>query len=683
MNSLLLTTWSFFRNIGYLFIIFILAFIIFNAPDQSKDFVLAFIDGSEPSYYVSVAILLFFWSYITWYSACIILEISPVNYQFINEKLAEYFCLFIGYIPSIIMAITFFMAHSVKLGFASLLAGLAFLLFFKWRDRANTGPGKWPSKVNVLKHNLNGKGEERTPSFREELKFIDGYPNVLFYFMVIGIFFLILLIILCIPSLLIWSSRTLRPAAVVILSITFLTYLFTVLFYFHDLKTRPFVFIILFWLVICSTCNDNTKVTVTRNFKDLQDFRLTPRAAFDKWYNKKVAAWELVHEPNDSMPVIFIATQGGGIRGEIWTSEVLNLLRDSIRGFYDQVFCIGGASGGTVGAVYYNAFVYDSLNNQHKNAAITFENFQKFTCADCISPVTASFVFGENLQRFLPWPAASLERSKIMMQAFSTSYYKHLKSGLTDSSFLNMYYPNDDSSKFNCDIPSLFVNGVLAETGQRVITSDLKIKDIGNFQNDIDFFDKVRGHITIATASLNCMRFPLLLSGGLFNKEKSKDASYSIGHIVDGGYRENTGLQAMYSLMSELKERFKGKPIKPFLIYLRNGGFEYDPAKEDSTNAMRLLHDIGTPVRALLNVNGTSVPALGIMKMIEQQQANDNPLNMYYNQIWLKDPKYNNKDAFPLGLYISDTACTKLRLRAQKIPEINTQLFEMLKHYFK
>ncbi len=179
------------------------------------------------------------------------------------------------------------------------------------------------------------------------------------------------------------------------------------------------------------------------------------------------------------------------------------------------------------------------------------------------------------------------------------------------------------------------------------------------------------------------MRFPLLLSGGSFNNQKTAKHCYSIGHMVDGGYRENTGLQAMYSLMCELKDKFKGKSIKPILLYLRNGGFEYNTAKADSTNAMRLLHDIGVPFRALLNVNGTSVPSLGIMKMIEQQEANDNPLNMYYNQIWLKDPRYIPDEKFPLGLYISDSAAAKLRRRAEQITSINFALMETLKRYFK
>ena len=688
----LIIIWSLLRNVGYLFLIFIMAFVLLNVPDQSKDFITAFLDQSEPNYYFSVAVLLFLWSYITWYSACVILEISPVNLEFINEKLAENFCLCIGFIPSFIMAITFFksVTHDrilfpIVLGVISISLGIIFLLFFKWRDNRNFQNNKWPDKAAITEHNYDSHGFERTPTFREEINFIRKYPNVVFYFKTIGIFIILLWGLLCIPSILIPFSRMLKPASVIILILAFFTYLSTVVYYFHDMKTRPFVFFILAWLIFFSICNDNTRIPITKDFKDLKDFRITPGEAFDKWYAKKDSEWIKCHDLTTAMPVIFIATQGGGVRGEMWTSEVLHVLGDSLRGFYNQVFCIGGASGGTVGAVYYNAFVYDSLHNIKNDTSISFKHFQTFAKADCISPVTASFAFGENLQHFLPFPVVGLERSKVMMEAFSSSYKKNLNSSLAESSFLSLYYPNDDPSRFNCDLPSLFINGVIAETGQRVITSDLKLSLSDNFKDDVDFFAKIKGHITIATASLNCMRFPLLLSGGLFSRRIKIDSSLSIGHVVDGGYRENTGLQAMYSLMSELKDKFKAKHIKPFLIYLRNGGVEYDSAKADTTNAaLRLLHDLRVPFTGLLKVNGTSVPSLGIMKMIQQQQANDNPLNMYYNEIWLKDPLYHDSTRiFPLGLYMSNGAADSLRNRAAQITNINVELMDTLRRYFK
>ena len=702
----LLIIWSFLRNISYLFLIFIVAYFLLYGTDQAKDFIISFKDLSEPGYFISVAVLLYFCSYITWYSASIILQISPVNKMFIEDELANKFCLAVSYVPAFILGTALLIGQAFLSGLVSLLLGVLFVLFFYWLNNSKKWRREWPSENDIQNHTLTPEGLEKNPTIKEEIRFIRKYPDVLFYFLPMGIFFLCLVVLLSFNLPLIWITRTLRPAAVIILILAFLTYVFTVLYYFHDIKTRPFLLFIVAWLIFCSYFNDNTKIPITQNFKELKDFRLTPSQAFTKWQKEKLSKWDSTHDSTAPMPVIFIATQGGGIRGELWTIEVLHELERLMPGFYNQVFCIGGASGGTVGAIYNNAFVYDTLYHKEDTANLKFENFRKFASADCLSPVTASFAFGENLQRFLPFPIKSLERSKVMMKAFSRSYSLNLNSNLADSNLLSMYYPGDDTAQFNCNIPSLFINGVLAETGQQVITSNLRLQGSPNFKYDVDFFAKVKGHISIAAASLNCMRFPLLLSAGLFNNRINCKNSYSIGHIVDGGYRENTGLQAMYSLMSELKEKLIQPNIKPFLIYIRNGGFEYDPAKADSTNAMRLLHDIGVPFRALLNVNGTSVPALGIMKMIQQQIENGNPLNMYYNQVWLKDSLYKPEEKFPLGhymsnstqvslkdslkleekfplgLYMSDSAQVRLQRRAGKIATINVALVETLKGYF-
>jgi hypothetical protein len=153
-----------------------------------------------------------------------------------------------------------------------------------------------------------------------------------------------------------------------------------------------------------------------------------------------------------------------------------------------------------------------------------------------------------------------------------------------------------------------------------------------------------------------------------------------VGHVADGGYRENSGLQGMYSLMSELRNKFREYKVRPILIYIRNGNAEL--GKEDS-KAIRFMHDIGTPMKALLNVNGTSVPALGIMKMMEQQYNNGNPLEMYYGDIWLADTLFKSKVKFPLGLYISEKASHYLKLRAAAIPDIDKKLINQLKAAFE
>jgi len=673
--------WTLVRNVGYLFVLFALALIVFTVPDQADDFIVSFVEAGDVVYYITVGLLLVAWSYITWYSSSIILDVTPEDPINIENLDTEKFNRFVAYCPFLILAITFFQAKEVKeygnakmIGYIILAGGLLMMRYLRWLDKRNNDVRfkKWPSLAAIADH-LNMNGPDRIPTIKQELRFIFKYPNVRFYFREIGIGFLLLLILFCIPNVLIPVAQSLRPAAVIILSFCFITYVVTLLFYFHDIRHRPFAIIIVIILLSCSLFNDNTRI---EGISEINDIRLTPNEAFAKWYETKSVAWVERYHTTKGMPVIFIATQGGGIRGELWTIECLRKLSKEIPGFSDQVFCIGGASGGTVGAVYATAFQFDTLYNRD-NPALTTENLLDFAGTDCISPVTASFAFGENLQHFLPFPVGSLERSKIMMKAFSRAYESKLNSTLADSGLLKLYYPEYRKENFDVRVPSLFINGVLAETGQRIITSNLKTAGNTNFGSDIDFFDQTKEDISVATASLNCMRFPLLLSGGLFRDEnRGKDR----GHLADGGYRENTGLQAIYSLMCDLHLQMKKDSVTPVLLYFRNGNKE---VKDTFPDAIRMMHDIRTPFSALMNVNGTSAPALGIMEMIEHQVNVENPMRMITGYFWLNNSTFDSEATYPLGLYMSDKAKEALKNRADAILKIDSGDFYKVKKYFE
>ncbi len=686
--NFLIKFWQLTRNIGYMFVLLALAFVLFTLPDQADDFVQAIIEDFEIKYIFIFTTMLLFWSYITWYSSSIILDVSPTNFTLIEDFSTKKFNLFMGAVPFLIVANCFYQAKdfvSVPNNACFMAAGIVglgvlflfFLVYLEGRNDKASGKS-WPTNADVHNH-LFYKGEplEKAPTIKEEIAFIKRFKNLRFYFFTLGLAFLLLLLLFCIPDVLIPISRELRPASVLALSFCFLTYLCTVLFYFHDINQRPFALAITALILICSLWNDNTAIPVIQNTKLTQEIRLTPDKAFEKWYQQKYKYWSLYHNDTNSMPVVFIATQGGGIRGELWTIDCINQLKQSFPDFSKYLFCMGGASGGTVGAAYYAAFCFDSLANNGQKTKINYEQLREFANSDCISPVTAAYAFGENLQRFFPCPFPWLDRSKIMMQAFSKSYAEYLGRSTADSGLLSLYYPSYNRDSFNVNIPSIFINGVLAETGQRVITSNLNISQSKNFEHDIDFFTKVKADISVATASLKCMRFPLLLSGGLFYDGKYCN---KIGHIADGGYRENTGLQAMYSLLSELYPRLKSKKVRPILIYLRNGENEL---KEDSSKPIRLLHEIGTPFSALMHVNGTSAPALGMMKMIAQQKANGNPFKMRYGEIWLHNKNYHTAAKFPLGLYMSRAASQRLKERADSIEVVNTAFFDELKECFR
>ena len=82
-----------------------------------------------------------------------------------------------------------------------------------------------------------------------------------------------------------------------------------------------------------------------------------------------------------------------------------------------------------------------------------------------------------------------------------------------------------------------------------------------------------------ATALVNSARFPLVTPGGEFRDESGK----TLGHVVDGGYFENTGIETAYSLLRALLELKGQYPVKPVFIYIQNSRSDARSAPASST----------------------------------------------------------------------------------------------------
>ena len=675
--------WTVFLNVGYIFFILLIGYILFNVPDQCKDFIYIVLQGEAFHDYTvfKLLVLLILWSFITWYSACIMLQTDPMDFDYHQQYIVNtvvWLPKILGLIPFVIIFIAFASTQHLEdntTQYISLIV-LVFLALlqlgiFTWLDKLlgrrdifrskATNNTIFPSRDKLHEHYRHQEHSFKKiltpPTLRQERKFILQYSGMKHYFITGTLLILLFYILMSINYISIHISWFLTPGAVLIAALIVFTFLFTLLYYFNDIKYRPINVFLVIYLIICSYPNDNTEPYYTNSPTKVTERKTVPEG-FDKWVNDRYQSWIKHHPNNDSMPVYLIATQGGGIRGTYFTAEVLHYL-DTIaatdRSFFNQVFAISGVSGGGVGATFYTSYFFDSIHN--KSLAAKYERFNHFLKGDYLSPVTASYAFGDNLQRFLLLPFKFLERSKILGLSWKYKYKDSVGTSTLYSSFLSMWY--DSTGSFNTTVPSLFINGTLAENGQKVITSNLKI-DSPYFINDIDFHSTTKHEIDVTTSSLNCCRFPYLTSGASLVDE----SGCKKGHIVDGGYRENTGLQTLLNVYYTIKPYFYKKEykLKPIIIYLKNGEDEYTAPK-----ATTLLQDFKLPLITLYNVNGTSMPSKGIEEIMEEtfKDSLGKEPGKYY-RIWLAD-RYNKNIEFPLGWYMSNIVADSISARVRQI----------------
>lgn len=708
MNDFFKSLWWLIINVGYMLFILVIAFMVFTVPEQSDDFIYVFIQDFEIDYMIAVYSSLPIWCFITWYSSCIILQIDPVKGSLDRKDSKRHLTLslvmpkVLGILPCIIFAYAIASAEHLprnnhRLFHLILLASTGVAMWFlfqvvdkysevranvssKKSDRNNNAYevprgflpmfrmlfrvkpiGNWPSLREV--ENFKEKTNQMA-TIKQELIFIAQFTGVRFFYLYLGSFCLVLTLLLCVPSINLALSSWLRPGAIVIMSIASFTLMFTIIAYFHDYARRPFGIIILVLMITFSYWNDNTALNYLSN-RNVEK-RMTLDRVFDDWIRIKKSAWMEKH-PGTDMPVVLIATQGGGIRGLTWTTRIFHYLDSTHQGFMDQTFVISGVSGGGVGSTAYLSWMHDQQSAQ---SAPPYEKLNSFTKRDFLSPVTAAFAFGDCFQRFLPFPVSSLDRSKMLGRTWDEYYSECVGVNTFSRSFLEMWY---DNHAFNYKLPSLILNGTLAENGQRIVTSNLNLGRSRWFEDDIDFFEFTQGDISRSTAALNCSRFPVITSGALMTHGSDRK-----GHIVDGGYRENTGMQTLLNVFSSIRTRLNQEQgIKVLVIYLQNGSDE----RNDKVTAARAMQDLLVPLQGLIQVNGTGLAAKSVVQFAAQ--TFDEGLNANVRFLTFRlESRESTEIKLPLGWYMSEIVSKEIDKRIRAIPETDTTHVKILSSWF-
>ena len=344
------------------------------------------------------------------------------------------------------------------------------------------------------------------------------------------------------------------------------------------MKARiPILTWLLLFAIIISPLADNHAVRTTSG-------GVPPRAgvdaAFATWYGQLVADTQGAPAPR---PVFIVATEGGGIRAAYWTAAVLTSLSDTVPGFTQHLFAVSGVSGGSLGAVTYRALLAEPAGGpirKHARNALGF---------DALAPTISAFTQQDFVQRFLFVPILP-DRAKALEQGWELGWSNALNNEHFGNGFLATV-KNPATEKIPAAdkrLPSLFLNGTLVETGQRVITSNVRID--GRLAGAVDAFDIIGKDVPLSTAAHNSARFPYVSPVGTIPQR----------HIADGGYFENSGAGTAADLVEAVRRHphYKAGLIRPYVIFIdcQCGGAPVEPA--------RVANELIAPIRTLFGTRG-------------------------------------------------------------------------------
>ncbi len=500
---------------------------------------------------------------------------------------------------------------------------------------------------------------------------------------------LVLLLLLFIPSATgLALSREIGLYSIVMIWLTGLAYMGTLLYQFNQLPKYPVLVGLLIAVLLFSRFNDNSdirqspvKLNASTGEPDTTARRPSVEAYYTHWLETRAA----FRNPDTlPLPVVVIATAGGGIRAAAWTTEALIALNKQIPGFDHHVVAISGVSGGGVGAATYVATlggqaalpISQSLTAYPDSIAAHLRNV---VTEDLVSPAVASTLFRGGIHNFIPFPVRAIDRNRWLEDAWEQRILTKtnmpndaVRSRLAES-FLSLWPSSASLADDSLTLPALLLNGAVAETGQKIVMSNL---DLGNtsdrrnpFYDVADLFASTGHDVPYKTATFLCARFPFVTSGGKAIGTLPNimtDCRRSSYHIIDGGYAENTGIVTAVQLIKKLQRISDSltmgatqpgqlrRPVAYYLLFLPNY------AASEAKGSVGTFRFLAEPIKGFLNTwdrNGVSLDQL-IGRTLQREK---NALSFEYASLMLNTKKHR----YPLGWYISPTAVGKMGEQAQ------------------
>ncbi|GAB2864468.1 hypothetical protein [Lentzea nigeriaca] len=276
------------------------------------------------------------------------------------------------------------------------------------------------------------------------------------------------------------------------------------------------------------------------------------------------------------IPLVLVSSPGGGQRAAYWTASTLTELFGTKLGGgcggnpAAAVFALGGASGGSLGNTAWVA----TLDGAVKDNATWYSG--PFAESDPLTQPLAWMLSVDLARAYVGFGGP--DRAAILEDGIGRRV-----NGL-HSSFFSGVYGNGGER------PLLVLTGTQVETGCRIAISPVRLATAGQACNSVtghtgapmtsDVLDylcaedsTVLGGLRRSTAALLSARFPYISPSG--RMYRCSDDDIAIG-VVDGGYADNTGIDAMLELWRKLEPKValhnstSTRTVKPYFLVLDN-----------------------------------------------------------------------------------------------------------------
>lgn len=397
------------------------------------------------------------------------------------------------------------------------------------------------------------------------------------------------------------------------------------------------------------------------------------------------------------VPMIFVHADGGASRSGYWVASVLAKIEDQSR-FSRNLFCLSGASGGSVGNATFFSLLY--LNEKSKQQVL-LPQAQHFLSTDFLS---------YTLIRMLgPGALVNLIAPVIPDRARALEF--SLEEGAKDTTGINRFFKTNftkliaRSGNTNYRLPILAINVTRMQDGSPALISNIKI-DSSVSKARLDILGQIQQgkDISLSTATILSARFPYLSPAGLIIQNvpdpmDSSQKSTQHHYYVDGGYFDNSGAGVVQEMIQKI-ERLKNdtavhintavkfdikqlKKLRYVIIHITNTRLR----KGTLPRIHPIKNDLFAPIVTIAGTYGsqTAVNNSRLQDYFYSLNKNDKALRSIGLSEYFDVNLYtrNLKENYPMNWVISDAVLRKMNYRLSHQDTLNKLINALQLYYLK
>jgi len=368
------------------------------------------------------------------------------------------------------------------------------------------------------------------------------------------------------------------------------------------------------------------------------------RAHFNRWIEEtknQLKESSLVH-----FPVYFAMADGGASRSAYWTASVLGKIQEESSGhFSKQLFCLSGASGGSLGNISFYATLLDSSETN------TIKTVQDYLSNDFLSFPLVRLLGPDIILPLVPFHFLH-DRAAALEKSFQSTKKENDITRLMNMPFSSLQLSNDK----HFSLPLLFINCTRMQDGVPAVVSNINIEKtvFGKRIDVLKSLDSIHD-LSVATAVALGARFPYFSPAGRIGDQ----------YFVDGGYFDNSGAGVVHEMILDLQsmimDSIKNNPQHPYkkirfnVLHITN---ETETEKKISTTHP-LINDLAAPVKTILGsyASQTDINNLRLYKYLLEIYKGDTTyrsINLY---------KKGEEDGYPMNWSISDQSLSRMNKR--------------------